>query len=109
MNHSREFIRGFVESMTHVMDRKINEYVRAVDPVIGRKRVFAFMADKVTEQHRTGDAVAVMIMTEEGELKVVFADYLLVTPHDGEALVGKIYDEASIKKLGLSPAEIREQ
>ena len=68
MNHSREFIRSFVESMAAVMDRRIKEHVRAIDPITGRKRVFAFMADKVTELHRTGDAVAVMIMSAEGEL-----------------------------------------
>jgi len=50
-----------------------------------------------------------MIMTEEGELKVVFADYLLVNGHTGEALMGQIYDETFIKKLGLTPAEIKEQ
>ena len=37
MNHSREFIRGFVNSMTIVMDRRINDYVRAIDPITGRK------------------------------------------------------------------------
>ena len=53
MNHSREFIRGFVESMAVVRNRRIIEYVRAIDPITGRERVFAFMADKVTELHRT--------------------------------------------------------
>ncbi len=67
------------------------------------------MADEVTELHRTGDAVAVMMMSEEGEVKAMFADYLLVTGHIGEALMGQIYDETLIKKLGLTPAEIREQ
>ena len=106
MNHSREFIRGFVESMTVVMDRRISEYVRAVDPITCRKRVFAFMADKVTELHRTGDGVALMIMTEEGWLKAIFADYLLVTGHTREALMEQIYDETFIKKLSLTPADI---
>ena len=50
-----------------------------------------------------------MIMTEEGELKVVFADYLLVTGHTGEVLMGQIYDETFNKKLRLTPANIREQ
>jgi hypothetical protein len=109
LNHSRAFIRGFVESITHVMDISISEHVRAVHTVIGRKRVFTFMADKVTELHRTGDAVALLIMTEEGEIIVVFADYFLVTGHAGEALMGQIYDEIFVKKLGLSPADIREK
>ncbi len=109
MNHSREFIRGFVDSMADVMDMRVSEHLRAIDPVTGRKRIFAFMADKVTELHRTGDAVVVMVMSEEGELQDVFADYLLVTGHTGAALMGQIYDETLIKKLGLSPAEVREQ
>jgi len=75
MHHSREFFRGFVESRTVVMDKRVREHVRAIDPIKGRMRVFAFMADKVTELHRTGDAVALMIMSEEGELHAVFADY----------------------------------
>ena len=85
MNHSREFIRGFVESMTHVMGKRIKEHVRAIDPINGRKRVFAFMADKVSELRWT---VALMIMSEVGELQVVFANYLLVTGHIWEALMG---------------------
>ncbi len=36
----------------------------------------------------------------------MFADYLLVTGHTGEALMGH---ETLIKKLGLTPAEAREQ
>ncbi len=64
IKHSREFICGCVESMTIVMDRRINEYVRAIDPITGRKRVFALMADKVTELHRTRDAFALLVMTE---------------------------------------------
>ncbi len=54
MNHSREFVRCFVESMMVVMDKRVMEHVRAIDPISGRKRVFAFIADKVTERHRKG-------------------------------------------------------
>ncbi len=50
-----------------------------------------------------------LIMTEEGELKALFADYLLVADHTGEALMRQIYDETFVNKLGLTPAEIREQ
>jgi hypothetical protein len=67
------------------------------------------MADKVTELHRTGDAFALMIMSEEGEVYAVFADYLLVEGHTREVLTGQTYDETFIKKLSLTPAEIREQ
>jgi hypothetical protein len=41
-----------------------------------------------------------MIMAKEGELQAVFADYLLVDGHTREALVGQIYDETFVKKLG---------
>jgi hypothetical protein len=42
-------MRMFVKSMTIVMDRKIGAHLKEIDPITGRKRVFAFMADKVTE------------------------------------------------------------
>ena len=78
---------SFVESMTVVMDRRIERHLHEIDPITGWKRIFAFMADKVTELHRTGDAVALMVMSEGGELQAVFCDYLLVTRHTGQALM----------------------
>ena len=66
------------------------------------------MADKGKELHRTGYAIALMIVSEEGNLHDVFADYFLVKGHTREALMGQIYDETFINKLGLSKAEIRE-
>jgi len=47
-----------------------------------------------------------LIMTQEGELKTIFLDYLLVTQHTGHALVREIYEETSVKKSGLSPEKI---
>jgi len=79
LNHSREFIKAFVKSMTSVMDLRTQRHLHAVDAVTGRKRIFAFMADKLTELHITRDAVALMIMSESEELQEVFVDYLLVT------------------------------
>ena len=51
-----------------MMDRRVGDHLRAINPLTSRKRVFSFMADKVTELNRTGDAVAVMVMSEEGEV-----------------------------------------
>ena len=67
------------------------------------------MADKVTELHRTGDAVALLVMTEEGVVQSIFADYLLVTQHTGEVVMNQIYKDTFITKLGLTPAEIMAQ
>ena len=64
LNHSRAFITKFVESMSSVMDRKIVCHVKAVDPITRRKRVFSFMADKVTELHMTRDVVALLVLSE---------------------------------------------
>jgi len=91
-----------------MMDRMISDHVRSIDPITRRKRVFAFMADKVMELYRTGDAFALMIMSEHKELHAMFADYLLVDGYAEEALMGQIYDDPFIKKIGLSPAEIKE-
>ncbi len=68
-------------SMIVVMDRRIEKHLHVVDAITGRKRIFAFMADKVTELNRTGDAVALMVMSSDGEMQAVFVDYLLVTRH----------------------------
>jgi hypothetical protein len=42
--------------------------MRVNDPMLGRKRVFAFMADKVTDLYRIGDAVVLLIIVEKKEL-----------------------------------------
>ena len=93
--------------MDVVMDRRIREHIHAIDTVTGRKRLFAFAADKVTELHMTGDAIGLLIMTEEGEVKPIFIDYLLVTQHTGYALMREIYEKTFVKKLGLTPHDIR--
>ncbi len=46
--------------------KRIERHLYVVDAVTSRKRIFAFMVDKVTEIHRTGDAVASMVMSEGG-------------------------------------------
>jgi len=81
MNHSVRFIKSFVDNMVVVMDNNIRNHIHAVDVVTCRERLFAFVKDKVTKLHRTEDAIGMVIMTEEGELKSIFLDYLLITNH----------------------------
>ena len=47
MNNSVKFIEVFVDSMASVMDTGIRDHIYAIDKFIGRKRLFAFAADKV--------------------------------------------------------------
>ncbi len=54
--------------MRAAVDRIINDPLHEVDVITGRKRVFAFMADEVTDLHRSGDAVALMVITKMREL-----------------------------------------
>jgi hypothetical protein len=75
MNHSKRFIRGFVDIMIKVMERMISEHFKEIDPVTCRKRILAFMADKMTELHRTRDGVDLMFIIEEGEIRSIFIDY----------------------------------
>ncbi len=103
MNHSAKFNEGFVDSMADVMERKTRDHIHGIDHITGRKRLFAFAADKVTELNKTCDVVGIMIMTEEGELKPLFVDNLLITQHTGHALMIDIYEKTFIKKLGLTP------
>ena len=71
--------------------------------------MFVFAADKVTELHMTGDVVGMLIMTEKGVIKTIFVDCLLVTQHTGHALMRHIYEDTFVKKLALTPQEIRQQ
>ena len=107
MDHSAVFIKGFVNNIAVVMDKRIKEHLRAVDLVTCRKLLFAFDADKVTELHKMGDSIGISIMTEEGNVKPIFIDYLLVTQHTGNALTREIYEETFVQKLGLTRQEIR--
>ena len=70
------------------------------------KRVFAFAADKVIELLRAGDARGMLIITEAGDIKPLFVDYLLLTQHIGNALMKGIYEKTIVKKLGLTPQDI---
>jgi hypothetical protein len=97
LNHSRQFIRAFVENMIAVMDRTIERHLHTIDEIISRKRIFASMADKVADLHRIGDAVGMIAMSECGELHALFEDYLLVTRHTGESLMKEIYDKTFMK------------
>jgi hypothetical protein len=72
LNHSRQIITSFVGSMLVVMVQRILRHLHEVYAVAGRKRLFALMADKVTELHTIGDAIAVMVMSEVGELQAIF-------------------------------------
>ncbi len=58
--------------MVVVMDRRIERHLHAIGAITCRKRIFALMADKVMELHRTEDAVALMVMSEGGELQTFF-------------------------------------
>jgi hypothetical protein len=103
------FVEEFVDSMPYVMGWRIREHLHAVDYVTSRKHLFAFAADTVTDVHKTGDAIVMLIMTKEREEKSIFIDYLLVTQHTGHALMREIYEEKFVKKLGLTPHDIRQQ
>jgi hypothetical protein len=98
INNSVKFIEGFVDNMAIVMDTRIRDYVHSKDHVTRRERLsFAFAGDKVIELHRTGDAIGMFIVTEEGEIKHVFLDYLLVAQHTGYALnTTEIYEEIDV-------------
>ena len=105
MNHSVKFIEGFVDSVVAVMDKKIREHLHAVDHVPCRTRLFAFAVNKITELHMMGDAIGIVIMTEEGELKAMFVNYLLVTKHyTCHAIMKEIFEESCVKKLRLTNA-----
>ncbi len=48
-------IKGFVDTVAVVTIRRAGDFMHGVYRVTGRKRVFAFTVDKVTDLHRIGD------------------------------------------------------
>jgi hypothetical protein len=50
--------------------------LKSTDRAIGKAQVFAATADKVIEQHRTGQAVGVLLF-DQGEVNSAFVDYIL--------------------------------
>jgi len=53
--------------MRTTVDKINSDHLHEVDVITERKRVVAFMVDKVMELHRAGDAVAWMVMSKKGE------------------------------------------
>lgn len=86
------------------MDR-IATYVQGIDPCTGRPRLFAMNADKVTEMHRTGQAIGI-VSFYKGELHSMFFDYRHVLGHTGSELAADLIS-ALTDSLGLSPQQIR--
>ncbi len=76
--------------MQVMMEKNIRDHMHAVDLIIGRKRLFAVAVDNVNELRMTRDAIGMLIMMEEGELKHILLDYLLVTQHTRHALMRDI-------------------
>ena len=90
-----------------MLDR-LRAWIRGIDPATGKPRLIALQADKVTELHRTGQAVGLIVM-EEGELKSSFFDYRHVKGHTGKDLARDLVDGSLRETLKLSTAEIRQQ
>ncbi len=74
LSRSKELIKAFVQSMIEVMYPRIERHLHEVHAATSRKRLFEFIADKVTELHRPGYAVVMMVMSDGGELQAIFGN-----------------------------------
>jgi hypothetical protein len=108
LNHSKAFIAELVPCIFKCTIERIKAYLHKTDPVTKRHQVFSLNADKVTELHRTGQAIGV-ITFEEGELKALFVDYRHVLGHTGEEITEDIFEGALMQHLGFTREELRQQ
>lgn len=99
-NHSKRFISQMVECMYDECMHRIKTWLHATDEITGKRRVFALTADKVTEQHRTGQAVGLHAF-DQGEIKAVFVDYNLAKDGTGKGLAADLIELTLGEKLGI--------
>jgi hypothetical protein len=108
INHSKAFMRDMVKSYHATTITNIKDFLHEIDPVTKQARVFAGNADKVTELHRTGQAMGVLFF-EEGKIKSAFHDYRLLNGHTGKCLMDDFYEGSLMGTLGFRREQLRQQ
>ena len=85
LNHSRKFAADLVPAFHSAMGARLQKWLDEDVAVLGgRKRPFAFNADKSTELRRTGQILGMIVMAD-GELRSVMLADAIVLPGDGTA------------------------
>ena len=102
MNHSEKFLTGFMESLHLEIIDSFMKFLRKPDVATNRQPPFALLADKVTENRRTGQTTGALVI-EKGVIKAFFlANPVVSKGHTG-------YDIALNLKEGLSEYGFDEQ
>ncbi|KAK3271656.1 hypothetical protein CYMTET_20009 [Cymbomonas tetramitiformis] len=73
LNHSRQFVVSFLNSLYYVAKQRAIQWFNSVDPATTHPVLFAVNADKTTEFHRTGQVVGALGF-DLGEIKAIFLD-----------------------------------
>ena len=107
-NHSEKFMACMVKSMYELTISRTSKFIKATDPATGKPRTFAATADKVTEQHRTGQAIGIMFF-DQGEVKAAFVDYILAKDGTGGGLAHDLIHKCMFETLKLDREELRQQ
>ena len=106
INHSRAFISRFRDCCRTVVMERIATFFETEDPATGRLPIVAVIADKVTENRRTGQLVGVIVMVE-GRLVAIFIDDLVVRTHTALGLAENIV--AALGKVRLTKEKLKKQ
>jgi hypothetical protein len=107
-NHSEKFMAKMVQAMHQVTIDNVSKFLKRTDPATGKPRVLAATADKVTEQHRTGQAVGVL-MFDKGEVKAAFVDYILAKDGIGKGLADELIQSCMHDTLRFTREELAQQ
>jgi hypothetical protein len=68
--------------MYTIVVEKISEWLHTIDPATGRQRVWSAVADKMTENGRTGHLAGIIVIVD-GEMKAMLIDHKLSTDGTG--------------------------
>eukprot|EP00951_Prasinocladus_malaysianus_P016905 scaffold132378_cov43-Prasinocladus_malaysianus.AAC.1 len=107
-NHSSKFMRGMVQAMYDLTCRRVKRWLHSIDPLTGKPRLYSATADKVTEQHRTGQAIGILAF-DDGEVKALFVDYLLSKDATGAGLTKDLMSLCLQDTFGFTRDQLLQQ
>jgi hypothetical protein len=107
-NHSEKFMAKMVQAMHKVTIGNVNKFLKRTDLATGKPRVFTATADKVTEQHRTCQAVGVL-MFDKGEVNVAFVDCILAKDGTCKGLADELIQSCMHDTLRFTREELAQQ
>jgi hypothetical protein len=100
----KDMVSAFHQGTTN----NISHFLSGFDPPTNQPRVFAGNANKITQLHRTGQAMGIVTF-EFGKLVSIFQDYHMLRGHKGASFIKGFYVGSLIGTLCLTREQLGQQ